>query len=87
MSPHSPSWTLHQLEVAYRQGYLEALLGRAPRCPPHEILAASWEAGWRDGGERLRQQQVEQARPCAEPGQAPRLSVQIRHSVSGKDRV
>lgn len=87
MSPHSPSWTLHQLEVAYRQGYLEALLGRVPRCPPNEILAASWEAGWRDGGERLRQQQVEQARPCAEPGQAPRLSVQIRHSVSGKDRV
>lgn len=88
MSPHSPSWTLHQLEVAYRQGCLEALLGRAPRCPLHDILAASWEAGWRDGGERLRQrQQKEQAGPGAEPGPASRLSVQIRHSVSGKERI
>lgn len=79
----SPSWTLHQLEAAYRQGYLEALLERPPRRPAHDILAASWEAGWRDGAERLR---VHRSRIAA-PRQELPLCVQIRHSVTTKDRL
>ncbi|MBB4862938.1 ribosome modulation factor [Pseudomonas nitritireducens] len=75
MSPRSPSWTLHQLEVAYRQGYLEALLGRAPRRPQHDILGASWEAGWRDGLDLLRRKA---GLPVAEAAPAPRLTAQVR---------
>lgn len=74
-SPSSP-WTLHQLETAYKQGYLEALLERQPRRPTHEVLAASWEAGWLDGSERLRQHRAQ-----AVPRKALPLAVQIRHSV------
>ncbi|MFJ3262704.1 hypothetical protein ACIPK7_20835 [Pseudomonas sp. NPDC086581] len=84
MLPLSPPWTLHQLETAYRQGYLEALLERQPRRPGHDILAAGWEAGWRDGTERLHQQQ---ARAGAKPRKTLRLTVQIRHSVSSKNRL
>ncbi|MDF3867060.1 ribosome modulation factor [Pseudomonas denitrificans (nom. rej.)] len=74
-SPSSP-WTLLQLESAYRQGYLEALLERPPRSPVHEVLAASWEAGWLDGSERLRQLQTQAAPRKAQP-----LQVQISRSV------
>lgn len=84
MLPLSPSWTLHQLETAYRQGYLEALLERQPRCPAHEVLAASWEAGWRDGTERLRQHR---ARPATTPRKALPLSVQIRHGITAQKRL
>lgn len=74
-SPSSP-WTLQQLETAYQQGYLEALLERQPRRPAHDVLAASWEAGWLDGSERLRQH-----RAPAPPRKTLPLNVQIRHSV------
>jgi hypothetical protein len=81
MSPQSPSWTLHQLEVAYRQGYLEALLARKPRRPRHEVLAASWEAGWRDGNNLLRMRLHKNGAAAAEaaaPRAAPRLTAQVR---------
>lgn len=78
MSPPSSPWTLQQLETAYKQGYLEALLERQPRRPIHEVLAASWEAGWLDGSKRLRQHQ---SRPQAAPRKALPLMVRIRHSV------
>jgi hypothetical protein len=86
MSPQSPSWTLHQLETAYRQGYLEALLARKPRRPQHEVLAASWEAGWRDGAERLRQHRTPPVVAEA-PRKALPMQVQIRHSASAKGRL
>ncbi|MBD9515361.1 MULTISPECIES: hypothetical protein [Pseudomonadaceae] len=76
MSSPSSLWTLHQLETAYQQGYLEALLERRPRRPDHDVLAASWEAGWLDGSERLRQ-----LRPQAAPCKALPLKVQIRYSL------
>jgi len=76
-SPSSP-WTLQQLETAYQQGYLEALLERQPRRPVHDVLAASWEAGWLDGSERLRQHRTH---PQPAPHEALPLKVQIRHSV------
>jgi hypothetical protein len=78
MSSPSSSWTLQQLETAYQQGYLEALLERPPRRPVNAVLAASWEAGWLDGSERLRKHQ---ASLTAAPRQALPLNVQIRHSV------
>jgi len=80
MPSQSPSWTLHQLEVAYQQGYLEALLKRAPRRPAHEVLAASWEAGWRDGAVRLRQWQDRLPATTAAPRKVPRLSARIRRT-------
>lgn len=70
MLPPSPQWTLHQLEVAYRQGYLEALLERQPRRPSHGILAASWEAGRRDGAQQRRQRR-------ATPESAPRQALDL----------
>ena len=70
MLPPSPQWTLHQLEVAYRQGYLEALLERQPRRPSHDILAASWEAGRRDGAQQRRQRR-------ATPESAPRQALDL----------
>lgn len=81
-SPSSP-WTLQQLETAYKQGYLEALLERKPRRPAHEVLAASWEAGWLDGRERLRQYR---SHTQAAPRKALPLNVKIRHSVTSQER-
>ncbi|MDN6856498.1 hypothetical protein QO207_07855 [Pseudomonas sp. CAN2814] len=79
MSPQSPSWTLHQLETAYRQGYLEALLARKPRRPHHEVLAASWEAGWRDANNLLRMRLRKNGEAEAKaPRPTPRLTAQIR---------
>jgi hypothetical protein len=82
MSSSSP-WTLQQLETAYQQGYLEALLERQPRRPVHEVLAASWEAGWLDGSARLRQHR---SHLPAVPRKALPLKVKIRHSVTSRER-
>ncbi|PJI46730.1 MAG: hypothetical protein CTR55_24445 [Pseudomonas sp.] len=65
------------MEIAYRLGYLEAVLGRPARSPTHEVLAASWEAGWQDGAERRRNWQIQHAALST----TPYLTAQLRRAV------
>lgn len=80
MPPHH--WTLCDLDDAYGQGYHAGLSEHALHTLPghlEAVLAASWEAGWRDASEQLRRREVKPDAPMAEPRFPALLQAHLRN--------